>query len=203
MISQHIFYIIETIAILGFALSGMGLAKQKDFDFVGVYIIACVTAFGGGTIRDVILDIQPVYWITHSEYPAIILILGLILCSIKSVTIKDTWLFVPDAIGLSFITVTSAQMAYNAELPLIVVGILTTIVASFGGLFRDVFCQEIPVIFKKQTPLYASLAFIGALTYVMLVSLTTLPNATIMIGCAIGIFVCRCVARKYKIVFPV
>ena len=77
LFTEQLFYGIETLGILAFALSGVILARQKDFDIVGVYIIAWVTAFGGGTIRDVILDIQPVYWIAHAEYP--LMLLGLII----------------------------------------------------------------------------------------------------------------------------
>ena len=173
-LSLDIFYILESISILAFALSGVVLAKRKSYDLVGVYIIACVTAFGGGTIRDVILDIQPVYWISHYEFPLILLILITAICLLdyfKPVKISQDWLFWPDAMGLSFLTVTSAQMAYNLGLPTIVIAILSTIISCFGGILRDILCQETPLIFKKNSPLNASLVFLGACLFVLLNSL--------------------------------
>lgn len=202
ILNINLFYIIETIGIYAFALSGMILAKKKQFDLVGCYIIACITAFGGGTIRDVILDIQPVYWITHWEYPSALLITVFILSLFKHVIIKDSWLFIPDAMGLSFITVTSAQLAHNTGLPIIVIGILTTIVACFGGVLRDVLCQEVPIIFKKNTPIYASLAFLGAIAYVLLIDYANLPVSFTMISCSLSVFLLRVIVKKLNIVLP-
>ncbi|RAP33270.1 hypothetical protein DID75_02635 [Candidatus Marinamargulisbacteria bacterium SCGC AG-410-N11] len=203
IIFKNIFYIIETIGIFSFALSGLILAKQKNFDLVGVYIVACVTAFGGGTIRDVILDIQPVYWISHSEYPTTLLITVFIICLFKKFSIKEKWLFLPDALGLSLFTVTTAQMAYEANLPIIVVAILSTIVASFGGVIRDVLCQQIPIIFQRNTPIYASLAFLGAIFYVLLTDFTPFPMDINMIICSFFIFSARLIVKRFHIVLPI
>ena len=87
------FYIIESIGIASFAVSGIILARQKDFDLVGMYIIACVTAFGGGTLRDLILDRTPVYWISHSEYPLFILLLATFFYIFPKTQIKYELLF--------------------------------------------------------------------------------------------------------------
>ena len=91
---HHVFYWIESLGIISFALSGILLAKKKDFDIVGVYIIAWVTAFGGGTLRDVILDNQPVYWIAYAEYPLILLFIVIGISLFKSIKIKASWLFI-------------------------------------------------------------------------------------------------------------
>ena len=95
-----VFYVIETLGIVSFAISGMMLAKKKDFDIVGVYIIGWVTSFGGGTIRDIMLDRQPLHWISHSEYPLMLLGLAILFSLIRRFRIQKNWLLVPLAIFL-------------------------------------------------------------------------------------------------------
>lgn len=199
LIVNHLFYTVETVGIISFALSGIILAKKKDFDIVGVYIIAWVTAFGGGTLRDLILDVQPVYWISHSEFPLILLILVLILAIFKKINIDYKWLYIPDALGLATFSITTAQTAYLAGHPFIIVGILATVVATFGGLLRDVLCQEIPYIFKKDTTMYASIAFIGACFFVALTSITTLDSLYTMTISILVIFVFRLIAKQFNL----
>ena len=109
LFAEQLLYWIETLGILAFALSGVILARQKDFDIVGVYIIAWVTAFGGGTIRDVVLDIQPVYWIAHAEYPLMLLGLIIVISLLKKIQIKSSWLLVPDAMGMALFAISTAQ----------------------------------------------------------------------------------------------
>ena len=150
---SQLFYFIETVGVMAFALSGYIKARQHNFDFVGAYILALITAFGGGTIRDLVLDNQPVYWIAHSEYPLFLFFLIAGLSLIKRNLLKPNWLFVPDALGMSFFAITAAQSAYQAGYSFIIVGILATIVASFGGVIRDSLCQETPIIFKKSSNL--------------------------------------------------
>ncbi len=198
LFSEHFFYIIESIGIISFALSGVILAKKKDFDIVGVYIIAWVTAFGGGTIRDVILDIQPVYWINHSEYPLIIFVIVVLLSLVKKIKVKSSWLIIPDTLGLSVFAITTAQMAQKSGYPTIIVAILATIVATFGGVLRDTLCKEIPMIFTKNQTLYASLAFLGACFYVGLTNLNYFTSSTVVISSVSAIFISRLIAYKFN-----
>ena len=194
-----LYYLIETLGILAFALSGFMLAKKKDFDIVGIYSVAWITAFGGGTLRDVILDIQPVYWIDHAEYPLLLLLLIIPLNLFKSLSIKPIWLFVPDAIGMSLFAITTAQTAYDAGHPTIIVAILATIVATFGGVIRDSICQEIPIIFQKDSTLYASLAFGGACLFVALQHYAPWTTGTNMLVAAIVTFIFRVLAEIFQV----
>ena len=100
--AEQLLYWIETLGILAFALSGVILARQKDFDIVGVYIIAWVTAFGGGTIRDVVLDIQPVYWIAHAEYPLMLLGLIIVISLLKKFKLSHRGCWCPMPWGWPF-----------------------------------------------------------------------------------------------------
>ena len=196
---HHVFYWIESLGIISFALSGILLAKKKDFDIVGVYIIAWVTAFGGGTLRDVILDNQPVYWIEHAEYPLILLFIVIGISLFKSIKIKASWLFIPDAMGMSIFAVTTAKTAYHSGHPMIIIGLLSTIVATFGGVIRDSLCQEIPTVFKKQSTLYASLAFSGGCLFAIMQKLNIWNDSLNMIIVAILIFIARVVSNYFGI----
>lgn len=192
------YYVFETIGILAFALSGMILAKHKDFDVVGIYSIACITAFGGGTLRDVILDSHPVYWINHPEYPAIIFFMTFIFAAIKQVELKESYLVIPDTIGLALFTSSGAQLATELHHPMIIVGILSTMVATFGGVLRDTLCRKTPTIFKRNTALYASIAFLGGCLYFILFHYTSLSswNNVLLTSAFVAFF--RIVAIKFK-----
>ncbi|MEK9727331.1 MAG: trimeric intracellular cation channel family protein [Candidatus Margulisiibacteriota bacterium] len=195
------FYIIETLGIIAFAISGMILARKKSFDIVGIYIIGGVTALGGGTIRDVMLDIQPLYWIQHSEYPLILLAIAILMASLKKVTIQEKWLVIPDAIGMAIFSITTAQMAIQMNLPIIIVGILSTVVAAFGGVLRDSLCQEIPMIFRKESTLYASLAFANGVAFAILARFEGLSQNLSLVICVIFTFLFRLIAYKYNLKF--
>ncbi|RAP34287.1 trimeric intracellular cation channel family protein [Candidatus Marinamargulisbacteria bacterium SCGC AG-439-L15] len=163
----NIFYVFETLGICTFAISGLLLAKEKDFDPVGVYIIAFVTALGGGTIRDLLLGETPIYWISKVEYPLLILLLTAIIYPLSKERIHPSWLVVPDAIGLSLFTVTAVETALSVNLSPLIVMILGTISACFGGLLRDILCQEVPLIFQKVS-FYSFVAFVGAGIFIAL-----------------------------------
>jgi len=200
IILDHLFYSIETLGIFSFALSGVILAKKKDYDIVGVYVVAWVTAFGGGILRDLMLDNHPLYWISHSEYPLILLLLVLFLSIFKRFNVHEKWLHIPDALGLATFAVTTAQTAYLAGYPFIIVGILATVVGTFGGLLRDVLCQEVPYIFKKNTTMYASIAFLGACFFVALSKFTEFDQFLTMSISIVFIFIFRILAKKLNLV---
>ncbi|RAP38978.1 trimeric intracellular cation channel family protein [Candidatus Marinamargulisbacteria bacterium SCGC AAA071-K20] len=202
LLLNNIFYILETTAIFSFALSGMIAAKRKNFDPVGTYVIACVTAFGGGTLRDVILDVQPVYWISHPEYPAIIFLFimfaYLFTFVFKGFHIKEKWLFIPDSVGISFFAITSAQTAISLGYPIIIVGIFSTMTACFGGVFCDILCLETPKIFNRGVSLYASAVFIGACLYFILHSFFGVSPEINMVVSSLATLSLRFLAVKFK-----
>jgi uncharacterized membrane protein YeiH len=203
-ILYHGFYMIESIGIIAFALSGIFLARKKDFDFVGVFTLSCITSFGGGTLRDLILDIHPVYWVAHSEYIVILFLISFIFYFwLKNTKVKDSWLIAPDALGMSFFTITTAQLSYNLGYPLIIVAILSTIVATFGGILRDSLCKKIPFVFKKHSSLYATLSFLGASLFFIISKYSILNQTYIMILVACLIFLARLLSEKYKLSYRI
>ena len=100
------------------------------------------------------------YWIAHAEYPLMLLGLIIAISLIKKIQIRSSWLLVPDAMGLALFAISTAQMAYQMGHPSIIVAILATVVATFGGVLRDGLCQEIPMLFKKGR-LCTLLLFLG------------------------------------------
>jgi uncharacterized membrane protein YeiH len=155
--------IIEIGAIIAFAVSGLIEAARRRMDIVGVFTVAFVTAFGGGTLRDVLLDRRPLFWVQHQEYVWLVLILTLVGPPVLGV-MRHRWadrvMKVTDAIGLGLFAVSGAALAMAAEMPLIVVVMMGVVTGVFGGVLRDVLCNEIPVVFQDHRP-YALCAFVG------------------------------------------
>lgn len=196
LLLKHSVYILETLTILAFAFSGMLLARKKNFDPVGMTIIAFITALGGGTLRDVILGNHPIYWITHSEYPVMIIIVSCLVYFFLKRDITTKWLLILDALGLALFTISSAQFGLVENLPLVVVAMLATCSATFGGLIRDVLCDEVPIIFQKAS-FYATASFLGAWFYIILNILHVEKSISIL--CAvIFIFCFRLLSIKYN-----
>ena len=197
---ETFFILIESMGIISFALSGILVARQYDFDPVGTYVIACSSAFGGGTIRDILLDRSSIYWFQHSEYPILIFFMVLFFYFVKNVKFSVNWLLIPEAVGLALFTVSGAQIAIDSGVSPIIVAILATITASFGGLVQDLMCNRVPTLFLKGVNLYATGSFIGGFIYVGLLKL----NLSIsFISGVVFLFVLlyRLLAIRYKIHF--
>ena len=158
--------LIEILGILAFGLSGLIEARRKKMDFVGTYAIAFVTALGGGTLRDLLLNRQPL-WVVHQEYPLMIMALvigALIIFRLKRLTLTEHTIIVPDALGLGLFSASGTVSALDMGLPFFVCVLMGVITATFGGVLRDIACNKIPVIFRR-TELYATCSFFAAASY--------------------------------------
>jgi uncharacterized membrane protein YeiH len=154
---------IEAAATIAFALSGLLEAARKRLDAVGVCMVAGVTAFGGGTLRDLLLERRPFFWVDHAEW--LWVLLGL--CTVAMLFMRARhfaptaramqW---PDAAGLGLFTASGTQIALDMGSPMIVAVLMGVITAVFGGVLRDNVCNEIPRAFSDHRP-YAICAFIG------------------------------------------
>ena len=194
-ITELIFYIIESVGILAFAISGILLAKSKNFDPVGIYIISFTTALGGGTIRDVFLD-KNLYWINHPEF-AIVIFLTVAIFYIFNIEFENKWLFIPDSLGLSLFAINGAKVALSLDLNIMIVLIIGTVSATFGGVIRDIMCQEIPKIFQKKVTFYSIPCFFGVGLYVFLDHLIVNNIITTIISISF-IFIFRILAHIKK-----
>ncbi len=162
--------IIEIMAILVGALSGFIEARRKRMDLVGVFTVAFITAFGGGTLRDILLDKRPLFWVQHQEYAILIFVLALVaspLIRTLRQIVSDRLIVIADAIGLGLFAVAGVSQAQAAHMPVFIASLMGVITGIFGGVLRDIVCNEVPMVFRDGKP-YAICAFFGCWLYILL-----------------------------------
>jgi uncharacterized membrane protein YeiH len=159
--------LIDYLGVAVFAASGALAAARKNLDILGMVVIATVTAIGGGTMRDVLLD-RVVFWIAHPGHLYVILCaaLGTVLWT-RRFHPPQRALAVLDALGLAFFTISGAQIAEGLEHKGVVVVVMGTLTGVAGGVLRDVLTGEIPLILRKGQ-IYATAAIAGIVLYVLL-----------------------------------
>jgi uncharacterized membrane protein YeiH len=161
---SHAQVAIEAAAILAFAYSGLLEAARKKLDVVGICVVVGLSAFGGGTLRDILLDRRPFFWVEHSAWLWVLLALSIVaMLFLKARHFAPTERAVqwPDAIGLGLFTAGGTQIALAAGMPAIVAVLMGMVTAVFGGVLRDIVCNEIPQAFRDHRP-YAVCSFAGA-----------------------------------------
>jgi len=161
------FHIIEILGTIAFAISGSLAAMNKKLDPFGVFVIAFVTAVGGGTLRDVMIGRTPVAWMTELDYVYLI-VLGYVLALIfrKKLDRFRISLFLFDTIGLGVFTLIGLQKGLETGLHPVICIALGTMTACFGGVIRDILCNEIPVIFRRE--IYATICLAGGILFFVL-----------------------------------
>lgn len=185
-----------------FAISGTLAAGRKSLDWLGVAVIAVVTAIGGGTLRDVLLDRHPIFWIADPTY--LLVILGATAFTLVYVQLRipaPRALFVADALGLAFFTISGVQIAQQAGLSGLLAGLMGVITGVAGGMLRDVLCAEIPLILRRGQ-LYATSAIVGATLYLLLERAGVTRDAASLAGMA-TIVVVRFAAILWRLELPV
>lgn len=194
------FQAIDILGTIAFAISGVLVALHKKMDLFGVLIIAFVTAVGGGSLRDILIGIQPVSWMTNMTYVYVIFGATIFAIAFKSkLNYLRTSLFLFDTIGIGLYTVVGIEKGIVAGLHPIICIALGTITACFGGVIRDILCNEIPVIFRKE--IYATACIFGGLTYFLLREFMADTNFIFVIAGTI-VIVIRLLAVKFKISLP-
>ena len=155
--------VVEVAGTLAFALSGILEAARKRLDAVGVCFVAGVAAFGGGTLRDVLLDRRPFFWVERAGWLWAVLLLcvaAMLFLRAPHFTPTERGMQWPDALGLGLFAATGTQIAAADGLPAIVAVLMGVMTAVFGGVLRDVLCNEVPRAFNDHRP-YALCAFAG------------------------------------------
>jgi len=188
-------HLLEFLGVIAFALSGFIEAERKQVDPVGVFVVAFVTAFGGGTLRDVLLDRRPFYWVEHEVYVLILFALTAVAPMVLRLLHKHFlfWFFIlADAVGLGIFSVAGTVMALAAGLPVFSSTMLGVVTGVFGGVLRDVILNEVPMVLRDGRP-YATAAFAGCLAYPGLVR-AGVGEATALWVAALSIVVLRMVA---------
>jgi uncharacterized membrane protein YeiH len=196
----NMFYILDILGTISFAISGVLIAMNKRMDVFGVLIIAFVTAVGGGTLRDVLIGNTPVSWMQDMTF-AYVIIASTVLAIIFKTKIdylrKSLFLF--DTVGIALYTVVGIEKGINAGLHPIICIALGTMSACFGGVIRDILCNEIPVIFRKE--IYATACILGGFVYFLL-KLTALDSDLVFIISGSVVIISRTLAVKFKISLP-
>jgi Predicted membrane protein len=201
---ESFLFIIEVLALLAFAYSGVVEARRSGFDYVGVLTVAFVTAFGGGTIRDVLLDRHPLYWIEHWQFLVYILVFSAV-ASVLLLYNKDfssnKTLMLIDALGLGLFCASGVGIAIDMQIPVLPAVFIGVVTATFGGVLRDVLCSRKPQIFQPTEPLYATCAFAGAWVCILLRQFGVAPAPT-LIACIVVTFLFRVSAVRFNLKLP-
>jgi len=191
--------IIEFFGTFAFAISGIRLASAKKFDWFGAYVVGLVTAIGGGTIRDLLLDVTP-FWMTNPVY---LICSGLALFWViafgKQLVHLHNTFFIFDSIGLALFTVVGVEKTIALGFPFWVAIIMGSITGAAGGVIRDIFINEIPLIFRKE--IYAMACIVGGLVF-WGCSFMNLDSMLIQCISGFSVFLTRILAVKYNICLP-
>ncbi|MFM2275271.1 MAG: hypothetical protein RL211_1143 [Pseudomonadota bacterium] len=160
--------VVEVAATAAFALSGVLEAARKRLDAVGVCVVGFLAAFGGGTLRDLLLDRRPFFWVAHVELLWGVLalcVLAMLFLRNRHFKLTERAIQWPDALGLGLFTATGVHQALLLQMPGVVAVLMGVITGVFGGVLRDMVCNEIPSAFRDHRP-YAVFAFLGGWAYV-------------------------------------
>lgn len=191
--------VIEVLAVISGAVFGVLLARRKGMDFVGVFSVAFMTAFGGGTLRDVLLDRHPLFWIQYSWYPVIVFVVAAVVPLIPKIPKSaERLLHFPDAMGLGLFSILGTEIALEQGVSPFVAVLFGVMTGTFGGVIGDIACNEVPNLFRPATPLYATCAFVGG--WILLVcKMMPLPDSADFLISAAVVVVLRLLALKFNI----
>lgn len=196
---MSLFLVIDILGTIAFAISGVLTAMKMKMDPFGILIVAFVTAIGGGTLRDILLDAS-VLWMRNTTF--IYVIIGSAVFAVvfqKWLAYLRTSFFLFDTIGIALYTVVGVEKGIAGDYPAIICIALGTISACFGGVIRDILCNEIPVIFRKEV--YATACIFGGLTYFILLKFSLETDWIVIISGSVVIVV-RLLAVHFKLQLP-
>ncbi len=192
---DNLVYALDLLGVAVFATSGALKASQKRMDLFGFILVAAVTGIGGGTLRDLLLGIRPVFWVARVEYLAICAALAVSVFFVAHrLRSRQRWLVWADAIGLATFCVGGAQVALSVGTPAVVAVLMGVMTATFGGVIRDILCGEVPLILHRE--IYATAAAAGSLVYVSVLGVTSSEPLAVALALAVAL-----VARGAGIVF--
>ena len=163
--------LLDLLGVGVFAVAGALAAGRKRLDLIGVLVLATATAVGGGTLRDLLLDRHPIFWLEDATY--LLVIGGTAMATVlvarvahPSLRLLERALLVADALGLALFSISGGQIAERAGMPAVAVVLLGTMTGSAGGVLRDILANEVPLVLRRGE-LYASAAIAGLVVYVV------------------------------------
>ncbi|HUM66249.1 MAG TPA: trimeric intracellular cation channel family protein [Chitinophagaceae bacterium] len=196
----EVFSLIDILGTAAFSISGVFAAMDKKLDIFGIFIIAFMTAIGGGTIRDIMIGDTPVTWMRTSNYSIVIFLSAAIaIMFYKLIHNYGKILQLFDSIGIGFFTILGIQkgIAFDYSIGLSIA--LGTITACFGGMLRDIALNQIPHIFHKE--IYATACILGGILFFLL-KRTSLADPVIDAICIAVVVLIRLIAVRYNLRLP-
>ncbi|WP_108821861.1 trimeric intracellular cation channel family protein [Dysgonomonas sp. Marseille-P4361] len=191
--------IIEFLGTIAFAISGIRLASAKRFDWFGAIVVGFVTAVGGGTLRDLLLDV-PIFWMQTSRYIWCTLFAFIFVLLFRKYLVHlNNTIFWFDCIGLGLFVVVGYEKAHALYYPVWVCVSMATITGIVGGIIRDILINEIPIIFTQE--LYAIACILGGILFSILLYFGV-EDIVIEVSTAVFVVVVRVIATKYKLSLP-
>jgi len=194
-------YYFDLAGVAVFAASGVLAARDRDLDFLGVIVVAAITAIGGGTLRDLLLDSHPIFWIADPWY--VIVIIASAMLTVAYVKVRpppSTTFLVADALGLALFALSGAQLAEAAQCPPLIVVLMGTMTGVTGGVLRDVITAQVPLILRRE--IYATAAIVGVAAYLALQALG-MPRALAFGAGMIVVVALRLIAIRWGLNLPV
>ena len=196
---MNLFLIIDILGTIAFSISGVLTALNKRMDPFGIFIIAFVTSVGGGTLRDVLIDAD-ITWMRNLTFVYVIFASAVVAVIFrKKLSYIRRSLFLFDTIGIALYTIVGVEKGIAAGFPPLICIALGTMTACFGGVIRDILCNEIPIIFRKE--IYATACILGGIFYFLLMK-TVLSQDLIVIISGLIIIVTRLLAVIFKLSLP-
>ena len=192
-------YWITLVAVIVSSASGVLKAGFKQFDLFGVIIIAIATGLGGGSLRDMLLDLD-VFWISDQVFFIASLSSAVVIfITARLIVISPKFFLIPDAAGLATFSIAGTLVSLIAGAPPLVASFMGVMTGSMGGIFRDILCNEPPVVF--QGPLYATISWIGSLLFIGLLSLHLEATLAAIVS-GLSIFIARLIAIRFNLRLP-
>lgn len=200
LMEETISFILEVVGTVAAAISGIRLAATKNFDWFGAYTVGLVTAIGGGTLRDMLLDI-PVFWMQTWWYLGVTALSLLTVISFSSFLVRqERLLFIFDSIGLALFCVIGIHKTLAIDYPMWVAAVMGIVTGAFGGVLRDILINEEPLVFRKD--IYATACLAGALVYWIILVAGGSVIAQ-QLSCAATIIGLRFLTLKYNLSLPI
>ncbi len=193
-------YLLDLCAVAVCAITATLEARRRELDLFGVIVIAVISGIGGGTVRDILLGRLPVYWVHDPIYVVVGMVAGTFTFFLaRHLSLPKNFFLLPDAVGLALFTVIGTNVALKLDTPWLIASLMGVITGVFGGVIRDIFCNEIPLIFR--TDIYATASLGGALLLIGLDQLGVDHNLAILLAMS-SIVAIRLAAIRWHIHLP-
>ena len=193
-------YLLDLCAVAVCAITATLEARRRELDLFGVVAIAVIAGIGGGTLRDILLGRLPVYWIHDPIYVVVGMVAGTLTFFLgRRLNPPKNFFLIPDAIGLALFTVIGTSIALKLNTPWLIASLMGVITGVFGGVIRDILCNEIPLIFR--TDIYATASLAGSMLLIVLDHFSINHNLALLLSmtCIVAV---RLAAIRWHIHLP-